>query len=152
MACLDDDKIEDAGGESELERDVYLDERRKLIEGEAQASQGFDRTVITLSAAAFALSITFIQLIREVMFPWLLIVAWICFALALMTILTSFLMSQYAFRKQRDMLDNCYEQGGNQEENPLTKWTERLNCVALVAFMAGVVFFAVFGALNLLKE
>ena len=63
----------------------YLDERKLLIDAEAEGARSFDKAIMTLSAGALGLSLTFIKEI--VCHPhgstlWLLIGAWVGFCLS----------------------------------------------------------------------
>ncbi len=84
-------------------RKEYLNERELLIKTENEMSKSFDRAMITLSAGALASSITFIdKLVASIIAGRVyLILSWIGFVVALLSILISFLLSQSAFRKQR---------------------------------------------------
>jgi hypothetical protein len=97
-------------GENSLEREAYLEERKTLVEAEGEASQSFDKALITLSAGAFGLSLAFIIQVAPVPRAlWYLYVAWGGFILSLLSILFSFLASQQGFRRARDILDKYLE-------------------------------------------
>ncbi len=130
--------------EDGLEREAYLEERKMLVEAEGEASQSFDKTLVTLSAGAFGLSLAFIvQIAPKPGALWWLYSAWGALISSLLSVLLSFLMSQYGFRRARDILDILYETR-NQESNGWNTITSVLNVVSIVAFVIGVVSLAYF--------
>jgi hypothetical protein len=135
-------------GENSLEREAYLEERKTLVEAEGEASQSFDKALITLSAGAFGLSLAFIVQVAPVPRAlWYLYVAWGGFILSLLSILFSFLASQQGFRRARDILD-MYLETGAEESNHWNVVTSLLNILSIVAFVLGVVSLAYFAIRN----
>jgi hypothetical protein len=134
------------------QRTEYLEERKLLIQAEREASQSFDKAMITLSAGALALSITFIRQLaptpRDHVF---LYVAWIGFILALITILTSFLASQSALRKQRDVIGERYQDKftDGPSDGFFARLTNCLNWSSIVLFALGVASLTLFAVKNL---
>lgn len=132
-----------------LERDAYLEERKMLVEAEGEASQSLDKSLITLSAGAFGLSLAFIvQVAPEPRALYSLYLAWGGFILSLLSILLSFLMSQNGFRRARDILDTYYETG-NRESNGWDTVTSGLNVLSITFFVTGVISLAYFAVRNL---
>ena len=139
---------ERSNGEKSLEREAYLEERKTLVEAEGEASQSFDKALITLSAGAFGLSLAFIVQVAPVPRAlWYLYVAWGGFFLSLLSILFSFLASQHGFRRARDILDKYLETGA-EESNRWNVVTGLLNILSIVAFVLGVVSLAYFAIRN----
>jgi hypothetical protein len=135
---------------------VYLEERKQLITAERDTAQQFDKAILTLAAGALALSITFINQIAPQPKPYsiyCLIIAWSFFCLSLLSTLISFLTSQAACRKQRDLLDEEISKNSkkstNTEENNAALWTDKLNKLSIAFFILGVMFLIVFSAINL---
>jgi len=132
---------------------VYLDERSKLIQSQAEETHKFDKAILTLAAGAFGFSLAFIKeivpCIRDGTFIWLLI-SWACFGLSLLSTLVSFLVSQSACRKQVMLLEIEFFEQKKQErqKNKLAGWTFGLNIGSISAFILGVVFLVVFVAVN----
>ncbi len=101
----------------DVEYTTYLDERRLLIEAEQKGAQQFDKAILTLAGGALAISITFIKNIAphpNVETIYLLKSAWFAFILSLLSTLCSFLTSQSACRKQRDIIES---EESNNEKN-----------------------------------
>lgn len=140
--------------DNKLEREVYLQERRDLIQAEAEQSRSFDKAILTLTAGALALSLTFAKDVVPTMSAsttWILQLSWGIFVLSLLLTLTSFQISASAIRRQREILDS--EQASNrpvgQQINCPARWTGCLNWGSLIAFMVGAVMMTLFVALNL---
>lgn len=140
--------------EPRLERETYLEERKSLVEAEREAAGSFDKAMITLSAGALGLSITFIRELAPM--PQsetvaLLIIAWGGFIVALLSTLSSFLFSQSAMRRQRDILDLDYEGAPPAQamKNIPATITNMLNWFSIACFIIGVIFLALFSISNL---
>ncbi len=132
------------------ENDLYLSERKSLIEGQLQSYISLDKWLLTLSGGAFGLSITFIKNIippegSKVIF--LLISAWVSFCLSLLSTLVSFLTSQAAYSKQIEIIENDLEENSNKCRN----WTIFLNIFSVLCFTVGVFCLAAFCSVNLYK-
>jgi hypothetical protein len=132
------------------EQQAYYDERKLYIELERDASQSFDKFLITLSAGALALSIAFMREIaprpRDTA---LLVLAWGLFAASLLAMLASFLASQEGMRRCRDIIDARYSGGSEDDSNVWRPVTRCLNVFAIIAFIGGVASLAAFSAANL---
>lgn len=131
---------------------IYLEERKQLIAAERETAQQFDKAILTLAAGALALSITFINQIAPNPKPhsvYFLIGAWILFCSSILSTLISFLTSQVACRKQRDILDDKLSSRENNKSNKAASWTNRLNYFSIAFFILGVVSLIVSSAMNL---
>jgi len=148
----------DSGNNNDFKYKVYLEERKLLIHAEYEESRLFDKAILTLTAGAFGLSLTFIRLIVPTIKSgtmWMLICAWAGFCISLLSTLISFLTSQSACSKQREILEAEYfDNHGSQSKkaHPKNKpgiWTKRLNKISISAFIIGVIFLATFTIANL---
>jgi hypothetical protein len=78
---------------------LYLDERKQLVDAARESSRTFDKAVLTFGAAVFGASIAFLKDIAPHPAPdtlkWLG-AAWLFFSLGLLSILLSFLFSHRA--------------------------------------------------------
>ena len=81
----------DAGANNkDIEYKTYLDERRLLIEAEQKGAQQFDKAILTLTAGALAISLTFIKNIAPHPKAWTIIflaLAWFTFIVSLLSTL-----------------------------------------------------------------
>lgn len=116
-------------------QDVYLAERKLLIDGEKESARTFDKAMLTLSAGALGLSITFIRYVAP--HPRLKIVlflAWLGFGIALTVTILGLHFSQLAFRRARDILDDY--QGGKlpnlSQPNCYARVTNIMNWLAVI--------------------
>jgi hypothetical protein len=139
-----------ASEEESLERVAYLEERKSLVEGERESAQSLDKSLITLSAGALGLSITFIrQIAPDPELLGLLYVGWGGFGLSLLAVLMSLLVSQLASRSARDNLDRLYS--GQEVGDLRNRWgaaTNALNFTSILSFVIGVAFLATFAVVN----
>lgn len=121
------------------------DERKLLIEVKRDAARSFDQTMITLSAGALGLSLTFVQQLASKPAQWrgVLSIAWICFGFALVSILISFILFQYAV----DAMVGLREQVAQKWD----KGARRANWISLIAFALGVVALLIFSVKNFLR-
>lgn len=131
----------------------YLEERKLLVSAERESAQQFDKSILTLSAGALALSITFID--KLVPHPkessiFFLVGAWGLFCLSLLITLVSFLTSQAACRAQRDILDDDISGEEIIKVNKPALWTNRLNYFSIGSFVLGITTLVIFCASNLL--
>ena len=119
-------------------RKTYLEERKLLVDAERESARSFDKSMLTLSSGALALSITFIRQIAPVpRFEPYLYLAWSGFILALLCTLVSFLSSQTALRKQRDILDLNYQdrRSAPEQKNLMSAVTNYLNWFSILSFI-----------------
>lgn len=131
----------------------YLEERKLLVSAERETAQQFDKSILTLSAGALALSVTFIDKIAP--HPkenslFFLVSAWGLFCLSLLITLVSFLSSQAACRTQRDILDDDISGKDISRINQPALWTLKLNYLSIGSFILGIVALVVFCTFNLL--
>ncbi len=134
---------------------TYFQERSTLIEIEQKSADQHDKAILTISMGGLALSITFLKEIapdpsRETLI--LVGISWLCFALSMLAILFSFLTSQIACRRQRDVIDELYAHGTRDAERKANRWasvTHWLNVSSYILVFLAVSFLAVFSWLNL---
>jgi hypothetical protein len=140
-----DDNHEQATYES------YLSHRNALIDAEHKQSFLFDRSAITLSGGALALSLAFIKDTagQAPKATWLLVLAWSALIIALMSTLSSFQFSVRAHEHERKILDARYLGQAIKTENIWSKWVTRANLASLLLIVLGVSCLAVFVTINL---
>lgn len=89
---------------------LYLSERTRLSAGKQEQAKTYDQTILTYSAGAIALSITFLdKVIKNPNARGWLYTSWILFAVAMLSTLYSFLASQRAFEGEIGDLDSRYK-------------------------------------------
>ena len=141
--------------ESCFSEGTYLQERSTLIEIEQKSADQHDKAILTISMGGLALSITFIKDIAPHPLPgtlWSIGTSWSLFVASMLAILASFLTSQIACRRPRDLLDELYQYGTREAERKGNWWsslTHWLNVVSYVLVFFAVGFLALFSWLNL---
>ena len=144
--------MSDAQGEH---REEDLQERKLLIDWEHSSSTSFDKAMLTLSAGALALSLTYLKEIgASGAWVWPLPTCWILFALALLFTTWSFLFSQHALRRQREILNDgkVSTNGSGNKGAVKNRWgcaTNCLNWLSIISFTLGVVFLAMYAVSGL---
>lgn len=126
----------------------YFEERRALIQAEFEQSRLFDRSILTLSSAAFGITLTFINKIVPEVDPCTMVYIYVglgALVLSVTLTLVSFITSQRAYRRQVDILDEEVHNG----KNCFACTTACLNLLSGVSFILGLVSLAVFVLLNI---
>ena len=132
---------------------IYLEERAKLIQSQAEETHKFDKAILTLAAGAFGFSLAFIKeivpCIKAGTFIWLL-ASWAGFGLSLLATLISFLVSQSACRKQIEIVEREFFDEKKQKilKNRAAGCTYSLNIASITFFILGVIFLVVFVSVN----
>jgi hypothetical protein len=135
--------------------ELYRAERQMLVEAGDKNIEQHDKAMLTLSAGALALSLTFVEKIAPHPIPatqFLLGIAWLFFILSLIVILASFQTSHKAYCRQREIIDeqHCPTPGKEcDSRNNWAYWTEGLNICSYSCFILGVIFLASFSWSNL---
>lgn len=132
-----------------------LEERTTLIDINREAARSFDQTMITLSAGALGLSLTFVRYIApEPVSTIFLIISWICLILSMLSILISFMCTQYSCLNQIKIIDELIEgktefKDTSKNSNRWIKRTEIANITSVITFIIGVSLLAFFAINNL---
>jgi hypothetical protein len=143
----------DDNGKADREYQIYLDERKSLIETIRDSVHQLDKSILTLSAGALAISITFLKDIAPMPIKeslrnlyW----AWGLFTVSMLSTLLSFFASQKACRKQIEILEDIYidKKEGN-EKNIWAIITNAFNCISITLFILGTIFLISFTIQNL---
>ncbi|MBU0617391.1 MAG: hypothetical protein KKI02_06725 [Planctomycetes bacterium] len=134
-------------------RKEYLDERKLLLDAEQESSKSFDKAMLTLSAGALALSLTYMRgFARDPCCPTVLYIAWMMFGACLLLTTWSFLLSQSALRRQREVLDCTHDGAGGSKTAPCkNKYASATNCLnwlSGIGFTIGVILLTIFAVVN----
>jgi hypothetical protein len=139
----------------EQQRKEYLDELKYLHDGERDANQTLDKALLTLTGAAFGLSIAISrELVPASSRPqaqWLLFVSWLAFTLSLIATLVSLHTSVRSWHREQEYLNKSYNTGTEAPRNVSSTLTDLLNTTSLVCCLAGIVTFATYVWINLPK-
>lgn len=125
------------------------DYRKYLVEARQKAFDDFDKTVITLSAAALGISITFL---KDLLGPGThsmscIVAAWICWTVSVVSVLISYFVSQIALDGAIAAIDTGLlpaKPGGR-----FATATKILNAAAGMFFLAGLIMFIIFITQNM---
>lgn len=131
-------------------------ERNRFVEAKAEESKAYDKTVLTFSAGAIGVSLTFVEKIApEPIVPFALYISWSFFALAILSVVVSFLLSQAAMDREINWIDEAWDAvtAGNAELPPRavnrhSRLTRSVNLASGGLFVAGVMSLIFFGSQN----
>ncbi len=145
--------------DSLLRYQIFIDERKELLSTAKEAAIQYAKAIMTLSAGALALSLTFMKDIAPNPLPntlFYLKTSWFLFCSSLIAIVISFLLSEFAFIKQVEIAQKALSIDPKKEDinhpshsNPYKKWIVFLNILSLLAFILGVILIVLFSASNL---
>lgn len=124
------------------------DYRRLLQELENKAQDEYDKTVIMLSTGALGLSFTFLKDIvnlKEAHSMYLMMGAWICWAISSSSVLYSFYSSRQALRQAIEDIDNEIE----RDSNHFDRLTGLFNLWSGSFFISGLFFMIAFVKTNI---
>lgn len=142
------------GATYDLSNEEFLALWNPLVEGELAQTTAFDKVIITLSSAALALSITFIHDIAPTPkeHHWLAM-AWLGFGAALVINLVSYLVGQFAYRRQAEILQDIADKKPDALDQPNRFLTAAfwLNGTSAAAFIIGVIGIGLFAWANLAR-
>lgn len=132
---------------------LFLEYRKHLWEAGKSASENTDKAILTLSAGALALSMTFLKDIvplKDVIDLPIIIIAWCSFGSSIACVLISQYESRRAIDVQQQRLESHiamdYENAGLPNQH--AERTKYLNMVSGVLFVTGLVLTIVFTSFN----
>ena len=121
--------------------------RTLLIETEQKSQEDYDKTVLTLSGGALAVSFAFVKDIvgkNPVQRPNWLLAAWICWGVSVCCVLFSFFFSQQALRKAIKQLDEGTIYAVKRPGGWFEKVNITLNALGGILFLIGVICVTIF--------
>ncbi len=132
---------------------LFLEYRKHLWEAGKSASDNTDKAILTLSAGALALSMTFLKDIvplKDVIELHLIITAWVSFGSSISCVLFSQYESRRAIEVQQQRLESHIAKDYESANlpNPHTEKTKKLNIAAGALFVAGLILTILFTSLN----
>jgi len=133
--------------------EAFYSQREKALDSLADAYKSYDQALITLSAGALGVSVSFVKDFVPKPLPYtstFLCLSWVGFGLSLVLILASFRSSQEAIDRNIELQDESFRRHGQpvDGENPALERTKFYNKWSFRAFMAGVAFLVLFSILN----
>jgi len=139
----------------EEKREIYLQERKTLIELQKTSFQQFDKAILALSSGGLGFSLLIFNNVidpKQIECKALLILSWICFGIAMLSTLMSFYFSIRAFDKRLESLNKFLmgeEYKVTIEESILTMHIRNLNVSSVLCVVLGVFFLFLFITINL---
>jgi hypothetical protein len=145
---------ETTANDTELRERLHKEIYEELVKKQISNSENFDRSVLTFSASALGLSLTFVKdfaPLAQANARWILVLSWFLFGAAIISTMISFLLSQEAIRLQIIAAERYYIHRDESalNESLASKWTLRLNRFSGIAFVTGMVLTILFVVLNL---
>ncbi len=134
---------------------LYAETRKDLLARQLSNAEQFDRAVLTLSSGALGLSLAFIKdfvPVDKAQVPVLLVASWIFFGCAIVSTVSSFLVSQVAINIQLNYAEQYYLKREGQylaKKNIPAKITDALNVASGVLFVIAVGCTIIFVMFNL---
>lgn len=137
--------------------EIYVDERKLLVEAQQVSYQQFDKYVLTLSTGFLSLSVTFLKDIfphSEITHKGVLVASWILFSTSILTTLISFLVSQQAYTRQLEITEDYFVRKKVEALKTKNSWataTKVLNICSAVFFVFAVTATVYFVSINFTK-
>lgn len=130
----------------------YLREyRAQLVAGRQQVIDNYEKTLLTLTTGALALSITFVKDILgdtpTCAVSWLL-TAWGCWTCTVVLMITSYYLSPIAYSKAISQVDDGSITKG-KAGGGYTTAIRALNSLGGLTFLLGIICFAIVGITNI---
>lgn len=139
-------------GPPKSEYDVYLEERKLLIDAARESARTFDKAILTFAAAAFGFSVARLKEAAPHPAQWTLVwlgLSWTAFTVGLLAIMLSFLFSHRACTWS---IERTYDElviGGRPKINPWGRATTVLNYVTVGLLFFGISFWGIFVFANM---
>lgn len=133
-----------------LDYQLYIDERKLLIEALRESSRTFDKAILTLASGAFGFTIAFLKDVAPKPFQntlSLLSFSWFFFSLSLVVILFSFLASQKACNEQIEIAYDVIVEKKQRQ----TRWatiTTFCNYISIISLLCAIIFWSCFAYWN----
>ncbi len=139
-------------------RRVFESARDHLNEASIKNTEAFDKAILSLSSAGLVISLTFTKFIApldQAVSIHYLQFAWICFALAMISTVTSFLTSNSAIAVEREHIYKYYMEENDDYINKANYWgkiTYWINRASAILFIVGMLTTVLYVWQNTHKE
>lgn len=134
--------------------EIYDSFRDELLKRQLSNTENYDKSILTLSSAGLAISLTFLNSVVQIehaMHLWLVTTSWICFLLSIILSLVAYLVSNAAVTKQLSIAEDYYVnklQSAFNKKNWLSLLNNWLNYFVGLLFSAATIAVVVFVILN----
>ena len=133
-----------------MNNDLKTEYRDELGQARQSSQNAYDKSIISLSGGALAISLFFVRDLigdKGPVSPDLLVWSWKAWAFSLMAVVASFYLSQMSFSKAIDQIDS------GEKINRIGGWATRAthiaNTLSGIFFVIGIIFFLNFASKNL---
>lgn len=136
-------------------QELYQNTREDLLKRQLSNNEKLDTGILTLSSAALALSVTFLNGSFTDNHFCLLILAWLCLLSAIAITLVSYHTSQAGIVKQLTLAERYYlnnDESALTERNGPAEMTDRLAYASTLAFVLGVLLLLIYFAANINRK
>ena len=153
-----DNLIERSDEEQRQSTGIYNSFRDELLKRQLSNTENYDKSILTLSSAGLAISLTFINSIvplKHASHIWLMKCSWIFFLLSILISLMAYLVSNAAISKQLSIAEDYYInrlQSAFNKKNWLSSLNNWLNVSVGILFSAAIIAVVSFVVLNLNSE
>ncbi|MDE1516056.1 hypothetical protein PUN32_13760 [Vibrio sp. dsl-7] len=154
----DNDLIQRSVDEQKRAIEIYDKFRDELLKRQLSNTENYDKSILTLSSAGLAISLTFLTTIvpmSHAAYLWLIKVSWFCFLFSIFCSLLAYLVSNAAITKQMSIAENYYVNkisSAFNQRNWLSVLNDCLNYVVGVLFSIAILAVVLFVTLNLRQE
>lgn len=149
--------MSDEQTQSPVDTSIYLDHRKSLIALGNDQLKEYDKAILTLSAGALALSITFVKEIAggratAVALPYI-VSSWAFFTVAIILNVISYYLSWKDTTVEVRRIDECMIDGKAYlyKRNHYSTVTSGLNVLAFISFICGIISVGIFSYSNLIR-
>lgn len=136
---------------------LYERTRDDLLKRQLSNSENFDKSILTLSTAALAISLTFIRYVvpfKTAVHTWILEASWLLFVGAIVTTLSSFLLSQRAIKTQLVYAERYYLNGKHEfltRRSLSARLTDLASVVSATLFVLAIIGLVIFVSFNTVR-
>jgi len=132
--------------------ELYQKTREDLLKRQLSNNENFDRSILTLSSAALALSVAFLRGANSHnCFP-ILVLAWVGFVATIIMTVVSYLASQTGIARQLDLAERYYLKNDDSAlaaKNCAADWTDRCAYASATSFVLAIILLLIYFAMNL---
>ncbi len=130
---------------------IYAKTREDLLKRQLSNNENFDRSILTLSSAALALTVAFIRGMPEIHCVSLLVLSWIALVSSILTTILSYLASQRGIARQLELAERYYlknDESALNAKNFPALLNEILAYLSATCFVAGIILLLAFFGIN----
>jgi len=142
----------------EERREAYEKYREELLKRQLSNDEAYDKAVLSLSSAGLAITLTLYDKIlpkEGVELVFLLYASWILFAVAIISTIASFQISQKGLSIQENIAEKYYiekDEKAFNSNNWAANLTTKANIISGVDFMLAISSFVALGLVNFNKQ